>query len=110
MVERVSQIAEACIKDMQEYDSLLRKDLPARQVKLQANDFLANIYYFRICSYTEQIAVVNYLEKFISEHKEVSTVTFYFLFSFRRKVSYSSFMLLIMLLKACLSRLHFGTY
>ncbi|XP_027106461.1 DNA repair protein RAD51 homolog 3 isoform X1 [Coffea eugenioides] len=83
MVERVQQVAEACIKDMQEYDSFLRKDLPARQVNLQANDFLANIYYFRICSYTEQIAVINYLEKFISEHKDikvviVDSITFHF--------------------------------
>ncbi|KAL3536967.1 hypothetical protein ACH5RR_000333 [Cinchona calisaya] len=74
MVERVSQIAEACVKDMQEYDSFLRKDLPADQVKLQPYDFLANIFYFRICSYTEQIAVINYLEKFISEHKDVKVV------------------------------------
>ncbi|CAI9103678.1 OLC1v1002209C1 [Oldenlandia corymbosa var. corymbosa] len=74
MVERASQIAEACIKDMQEYDHFLRKDLPGCQAKLTSNDFLANINYFRICSYTEQIAVINYLDKFISEHPDVKVV------------------------------------
>ena len=99
MVERVQQVAEACIKDMQEYDSFLRKDLPARQVNLQANDFLANIYYFRICSYTEQIAVINYLEKFISEHKDVGVVfKFFFL------------MMLVMSLRACIMQIFVVNY
>lgn len=72
MVERVLQIAEACAMDMLEYDSLLRKDSQGRQVHKQPNSFMDNIFYFRICTYTEQIAVVNYLEKFINEHKDVS--------------------------------------
>ncbi|KAL6499380.1 DNA repair protein rad51c [Orobanche hederae] len=73
MVERVLQIAEACAMDMLEYDSLLHKDFQARLHK-QPNSFMDNIFYFRICTYTEQIAVVNYLEKFINEHKDVKVV------------------------------------
>ncbi|CAA2996460.1 DNA repair protein RAD51 homolog 3 isoform X2 [Olea europaea var. sylvestris] len=71
MVERAFQIAEACIEDMQEYNSFLRKDFQACQNRKDPKDFLDNIFYFRICSYTEQIAVINYLEKFVSEHKDV---------------------------------------
>ncbi|GAV78650.1 Rad51 domain-containing protein [Cephalotus follicularis] len=83
MVERALQIAEACIEDMSEYSGFLCKDFQAGQVKLQPKDILENIYYFRICSYTEQIALVNYLEKFVSERKDVKviivdSVTFHF--------------------------------
>lgn len=72
MVERALQIAEACIEDMSEYNRFLRKGLQTCQVEMQSKDILENIYYFRVCSYTEQIALINYLDKFISEHKDVS--------------------------------------
>lgn len=71
MVERVLQIAEACAQDMLEYNNLLRKESQACQVDKQPKDFLDNIFYFRVCTYTEQIAVINFLEKFVSEHKDV---------------------------------------
>lgn len=75
MVERALQIAEACIEDMMEYTGFLKNDLQrnlqACQVKMQPKDILENILYFRVCSYTEQIALINYLDKFISEHKDV---------------------------------------
>ncbi|GER57501.1 DNA repair and recombination protein radA [Striga asiatica] len=58
MVERVRQIAEACAEDMLEYNSLLRKDSQACRVDKQADSFMENIFYFRTCTYTEQIAVV----------------------------------------------------
>ncbi|GFP97889.1 DNA repair protein rad51 homolog 3 [Phtheirospermum japonicum] len=79
MVERVLQIAEACAEDMLEYNSYSQ----ARRVDKQPNSFMDNIFYFRICTYTEQIAVVNYLEKFINEHKDVKiviidSITFHF--------------------------------
>ncbi|XP_069154258.1 DNA repair protein RAD51 homolog 3 isoform X2 [Solanum lycopersicum] len=74
MVERALQIAEACLEDMREYHGFLKRDLQACQVNMHPKDFLENIFYFRVCSYTEQIAVVNYLEKFISEHKDVKVV------------------------------------
>ncbi|KAM7508763.1 hypothetical protein LguiA_019216 [Lonicera macranthoides] len=75
MVERALQIAEACVQDMLEYNGLHRKEFQACQDKImQSKDFLGNIFYFRICSYTEQIAIINYLEKFISEHKDVKVV------------------------------------
>ena len=76
MVERALQIAEACVVDMSEYNDLLRKGNRSCQVKVQPNDILENIFYFRICSYTEQIALINYLDKFISEHKDVGTYYF----------------------------------
>ncbi|CAL5331423.1 unnamed protein product [Camellia sinensis] len=75
MVERALQIAEACVEDVLEYRSL-RKNFQACQVQMQPKDFLNNILYFRICSYTEQIAVINYLEKFILEHKDVDILRF----------------------------------
>lgn len=68
MVERALQIAGACVEDMLEYTRFLRNDC---QVKTQPKDILENIFYFRICSYTEQSAVINYLDKFVSEHKDV---------------------------------------
>lgn len=71
MVERALQIAEACVEDMSEYQEFVRKSFQVNQVQVQPKDFLKNIFYFRICSYTEQIAVINYLEKFISEHNDV---------------------------------------
>ncbi|KAI8545349.1 hypothetical protein RHMOL_Rhmol07G0033100 [Rhododendron molle] len=83
MVERALQIAEACVEDMSEYHEFVRKNFQLSQVQVQPKDFLKNIFYFRICSYTEQIAVINYLEKFISEHNDVKvviidSVTFHF--------------------------------
>ncbi|XP_057500960.1 DNA repair protein RAD51 homolog 3 isoform X2 [Actinidia eriantha] len=83
MVERALQIAESCVEDMLEYQEFVRKKFQACQVQMQPKDFLKNIFYFRVCSYTEQIAVINYLEKFISEHKDVKvvivdSVTFHF--------------------------------
>ncbi|XP_043698520.1 DNA repair protein RAD51 homolog 3-like isoform X1 [Telopea speciosissima] len=81
--ERVFQIADACIKDMVENCPFQQKNFQACQDKLQPNAFLENIFYFRICSYTEQVALINYLDKFISEHKDVKiviidSVTFHF--------------------------------
>lgn len=74
MVERAFQIAEACIEDMSEYNRFLRKDFQECKIKMQPQDILENIFYFRICSYTEQIALINYLDKFLSEHKDVGIV------------------------------------
>lgn len=75
MVERALQIAEACSADMAEYNRLYRKGLQACEaIMMQPRDFLENIFYFRVCSYTEQIALINYLDKFITEHKDVGTL------------------------------------
>nr|KYP76898.1 DNA repair protein RAD51 isogeny 3 [Cajanus cajan] len=83
MVERVLQIAEACIEDMAEYSHQFHKDFQACDVKVHPNNILENIFYFRVCSYTEQIALINYLDKFIMENKDVKiiivdSVTFHF--------------------------------
>ena len=74
MVERAFQIAEACIEDMSEYNRFLRKDFQACEIRMHPKDILENIFYFRVCSFTEQIALINYLDKFISEHKDVGIV------------------------------------
>lgn len=83
MVERALQIAEACIEDMSDYSVLLKKNAIPHQIQIESKDILENIYYFRVCSYTEQIALINYLDKFITEHKDVKvvivdSVTFHF--------------------------------
>lgn len=74
MGERAQEIAEACVEDISEYKRFLHKDLQACQGEIQGKDVLQNIYFFRICSYTEQIALINYLEEFISDHKDVKIV------------------------------------
>ncbi|XP_011016409.1 PREDICTED: DNA repair protein RAD51 homolog 3-like isoform X2 [Populus euphratica] len=74
MGERAQEIAEACAEDISEYKRFLHKDLQACQGEIQGKDVLQNIYFFRICSYTEQIALINYLEEFISDHKDVKIV------------------------------------
>ncbi|XP_008778665.2 DNA repair protein RAD51 homolog 3 isoform X2 [Phoenix dactylifera] len=83
MVERAHQIAEGCIMDMLDKFRHHQKVILACQEQMQPNSFLANIFYFRICSYTEQIAVINYLGKFLAEQKDVKiiiidSVTFHF--------------------------------
>ncbi|XP_030535097.1 DNA repair protein RAD51 homolog 3 isoform X1 [Rhodamnia argentea] len=82
MVERVLQIAEACSNDMSATNTV-SQDVHAGKVGMQPRDFLENILYFRVCSYTEQIALINYLDKFISEHRDVKiviidSITFHF--------------------------------
>ncbi|XP_010518143.1 PREDICTED: DNA repair protein RAD51 homolog 3 [Camelina sativa] len=74
MVERALQIAEACVEDMEEYTGYMHKHFKANQVQMKPKDILENIFYFRVCSYTEQIALVNHLDKFISENKDVKVV------------------------------------
>ncbi|KAK3161094.1 hypothetical protein QOZ80_1BG0071750 [Eleusine coracana subsp. coracana] len=83
IVERAYQIAEGCIIDILEHFPHSHEKTSSDQGKLQPEHFLAGIYYFRICSYTEQIAVINYLEKFLGEHNDVriviiDSVTFHF--------------------------------
>ncbi|KAJ8506455.1 hypothetical protein OPV22_007341 [Ensete ventricosum] len=83
MVERAHQIAEGCISDLLDNTAHRLKDFPACPERLQPNSFLSNIFYFRICSYTEQIATINYLEKFLEEQKDVKiivvdSITFHF--------------------------------
>ncbi|XP_047334763.1 DNA repair protein RAD51 homolog 3 [Impatiens glandulifera] len=83
MVERALQIVDGCLLDMLQPNDFSRKKNQASKTRLQPKDFLENIFYFRTCSYAEQIAVVNYMDKFISEHNDVKviiidSVTFHF--------------------------------
>lgn len=72
MAERAYQIAEGCISDILDIFPSNSREFLSCQERLQANNFLDGIFYFRICSYTEQIAVINYLENFLTQHKDVS--------------------------------------
>lgn len=47
------------------------KDAQGFHEKLMPENFLASIFYFRVCSYTEQVAMMNHLDKFVSEHQDV---------------------------------------
>ncbi|WOL06313.1 DNA repair protein RAD51 [Canna indica] len=83
MAERAHQIAEGCISDLSINFVHQRKDSISCPERMEPNNFLANIFYFRICSYTEQIAAINYLEKFLEEQKDVKiviidSITFHF--------------------------------
>eukprot|EP00252_Welwitschia_mirabilis_P000590 TRINITY_DN10572_c0_g1_i1.p1 TRINITY_DN10572_c0_g1~~TRINITY_DN10572_c0_g1_i1.p1 ORF type:complete len:299 (+),score=61.89 TRINITY_DN10572_c0_g1_i1:26-898(+) len=83
MVERVCQIAEACVKKLEAFPSRSETRAMKDNRKLHIDDILENIFFFRVCSSTEQIALVNYLDKFIEEHKKVKivivdSVTFHF--------------------------------
>lgn len=83
MVERVCQIAEACIEKLKDIPGTSKRNIEEYHTKLKVDDFLSNIFYFRACNYTEQIAVINYMDKFIKEHVKVKviivdSVTFHF--------------------------------
>jgi len=67
MVERALQIAKGCIEDMQP------KGAQGFEDNLMPENFLASIFYFRVCSYTEQVAMMNHLEKFVLEHQDVGS-------------------------------------
>eukprot|EP01018_Ginkgo_biloba_P016183 Gb_10222 [translate_table: standard] len=83
MVERAIQIAQACIEKLRDIPLASTSEVQECQGKLHVDDFLSNIFYFRVCSYTEQIATINYMDKFIEEHKKVKilivdSITFHF--------------------------------
>lgn len=72
MAERAYQIAQACAHDVLSNSAIDGKVTETYRKKMNPNVFLANILYFRVCSYTEQIAVINYMEKFLAEERDVS--------------------------------------
>jgi RAD51-like protein 2 len=73
MVERVCQIAKACIEKLKDIPCTSERKVEECHTKLKVDDFLSNIFYFRACNYTEQIAVINFMDKFIEEHDKVKT-------------------------------------
>ncbi|KAG0468487.1 hypothetical protein HPP92_017815 [Vanilla planifolia] len=73
MPERAYQVAEACIMDTLDKFAF-HKDFEICKEVMQPKFFLSNIIYFRICSYTEQISVINNLHKFLEERKDVKVV------------------------------------
>ncbi|CAN6465315.1 unnamed protein product [Victoria cruziana] len=83
MTERVHQIADACINDIGYGAAVQREHFQPSEERIDVNFFLENILYFRICSYTEQIAVVNNLDNFIAAQDNVriiviDSITFHF--------------------------------
>lgn len=74
MAERAYQIAQACAHDVLSNSAMDGKVTETYRKKMNPNVFLANILYFRVCSYTEQIAVINYMEKFLAEERDVKVL------------------------------------
>ncbi|MCO5610719.1 hypothetical protein L7F22_064960 [Adiantum nelumboides] len=72
MVERALQMAQACVVRLHSPDGMSINS----EGSMNVDAFLSKIYYFRVCDSTEQIAVVNHLEKFLEEHKDVIFQTF----------------------------------
>lgn len=80
MVERALQMAQACATQLHCARAAISKQMEPRAM---VEYFLSRIFYFRVCDSTEQLAVVNYLESFLEDHKEVKlviidSITFHF--------------------------------
>lgn len=71
-MERVLQMAEACAEDVSKNYIFSRDGIATEKVVMEPKNLLENILYFSVSSYTEQIAVINYLDEFIKKHKDVS--------------------------------------
>ncbi|KAF3771540.1 DNA repair RAD51-like protein 3 [Nymphaea thermarum] len=83
MVERAQQIADACVNEIAYGAAVQREHFQPSEDRINANFFLANIFCFRVCSYTEQIAVVNNLDNFIASQDNIriviiDSITFHF--------------------------------
>lgn len=74
MAERAYQIAQACIEDIHEFFLHHRKSSQNWQKEMNPDNFLANIFYFRICSSTEQCALVDHLNTFLTDHNDVKII------------------------------------
>ncbi|KAG6545859.1 hypothetical protein Mapa_012820 [Marchantia paleacea] len=84
MVERAVQMIESCVVEIMR-KALLDPQVDMEALKSEANvdKFLSHIYYFRIHDVSEQVAVINTLEKFMMERGQVrliviDSVTFHF--------------------------------
>ncbi|CAM6120070.1 unnamed protein product [Calypogeia fissa] len=61
MIERAIQMAESCIEDIEiRAPADLQIELEQLKDKLNFNTFLSHIYYFRVHSAAEQIAVTTF--------------------------------------------------
>ncbi|XP_031487561.1 DNA repair protein RAD51 homolog 3 isoform X2 [Nymphaea colorata] len=83
MVERAQQIADACANEIAYGAAVQREHFQPSEERINANFFLENIFCFRVCSYTEQIAVVNNLDNFIASQDNIriviiDSITFHF--------------------------------
>lgn len=59
MVERAYQIAEGCITYTLDNFGQHQKVILACQQQMWPNKFLANVFYFHLCSYAEQLTLLN---------------------------------------------------
>lgn len=75
MVERVVEIADACTRHLKK---LAINNGTAAQLeaasKVSRDGMLANIHFFRVRDYTEQLAVTQMLPSFIANHPEVKLI------------------------------------
>ncbi|KAL3677410.1 hypothetical protein R1sor_027358 [Riccia sorocarpa] len=86
MVERAVQMTESRVNELMKkasVDSQLKVNLENLKREVNVDHFLSHIYYFRIHDATEEVAVINSMEKFMVDHSEVrliviDSVTFHF--------------------------------
>lgn len=76
MVERAVQMIESSVVEIMRRAMLdPQVDMEALKSEVNVDKFLSQIYYFRIHDVSEQVAVINTLEKFMIEHGQVGTCT-----------------------------------
>lgn len=74
MVERVVEITDACIRHLKKLGNsgtAAQKDAAGQ---LSRDQMLANIHYFRVRDYTEQLAVTQMLPSFVTNHPQVKLI------------------------------------
>lgn len=75
MVERIEQMARACVAHLQRMASVSRNPaMAAAAAGIDAHELLANIFYFRAHTATEQIAAINMLDSLAAEQQNVRLV------------------------------------
>lgn len=75
MIERVVDIADACIRHLNKLanhnGTTSQKDAVS---KISRDSMLANVHFFRVRDYTEQLAVTQMLPSFVNSHPEVKLI------------------------------------
>eukprot|EP00271_Cylindrocystis_brebissonii_P001866 TRINITY_DN12185_c0_g9_i1.p1 TRINITY_DN12185_c0_g9~~TRINITY_DN12185_c0_g9_i1.p1 ORF type:complete len:351 (+),score=56.76 TRINITY_DN12185_c0_g9_i1:174-1226(+) len=84
MVERALEMAVGMIDDVKHLAAVShRPDVERLMTLITPDEILSRIHYYRVHDYTEQIAVINLLEEFLENHRDVKliiidSVTFHF--------------------------------
>lgn len=74
MVERVVEIADACIRHLKKLGNSGNAAQKAAASNLSRDQMLANIHYVRVRDYTEQLAVTQMLSSFVASHPQVKLI------------------------------------